>query len=111
MRVIPGPTYREMLHPEMLPAVVRRAVETPAVNELDPIHLFRITWRGADNRIRHVKLPKKLTGVDANIIVLTGRHFPSGSHKVGPAYTTLIEGELSGEIEAGVHTMVGPSTG
>jgi cysteine synthase len=58
-----------------------------------------------------VVLPPELTGVRANIIVLVGRHFPSGSHKVGPAYATLMEGELAGEIEPGVHTAIGPSTG
>ena len=78
---------------------------------MDPINLFNITWRGPDRQIRHVVLPKELTGVAANIVVMVGRHFPSGSHKVGPAYSTLMEGELAGEIEPGVHTMIGPSTG
>jgi len=107
---VPGPTYREMLHPELQPRAIRRQAET-AADELDPIHLFNITWRGPDGQIRHVVLPNELTGVSANIIVLAGRHFPSGSHKVGPAYTTLMEGELGGEIEPGVHTIIGPSTG
>jgi cysteine synthase len=52
-----------------------------------------------------------LTGIAANIVVLTGRYFPSGSHKVGPAYATLMEGELAGEIEPGENTIIGPSTG
>src|SRR5450759_2444094 len=99
---VPGPTYREMLHPEL---------PIRASDELDPINLFNITWRGPDRQIRHVVLPKELTGVEANIIVLVGRHFPSGSHKVGPAYATLMEGELAGEISPEVHTVIGPSTG
>jgi len=108
--LVPGPTYQEMLHPELQPPAVRKLADSPA-HELDPIHLFNITWRGPDRKIRHVVLPRELTGVQANIIVMVGRHFPSGSHKVGPAYTTLMEGELSGEIEPGVYTMIGPSTG
>jgi cysteine synthase len=56
-------------------------------------------------------LPKELTGVAANIVVLIGRDFPSGSHKVGPAYATLMEGELVGEIQPGENTIIGPSTG
>lgn len=91
-----------MLHPERLP---------PCTNEWDEANLFHITWRGEDSQIRHVALPPALTGVKANIVVLVGRHFPSGSHKVGPAYATLMEGELAGEIEPGVHTIIGPSTG
>ena len=101
---IPGPTYAEMLHP-------RNQALTASAGELDPINLFNITWRGPDQRIRHIVLPTELTGVHANIVVLVGRHFPSGSHKVGPAYATLMEGELSGEISPGVHTVIGPSTG
>ncbi len=108
---VTGPTYREMLNPQRLPAAVRRAALLGADDELDPINLFNITWRGADNQVRHVVLPGELTGVPANIVVLVGRHFPSGSHKVGPAYATLMEGELAGEITPGVHTMIGPSTG
>jgi cysteine synthase len=42
---------------------------------------------------------------------MAGRYFPSGSHKVGPAYSTLMEGELAGEIQPGVNTIIGPSTG
>jgi cysteine synthase len=100
-----------MLHPESLPAAIRGAALAGAATELDPINLFNITWRGEDNQVRHVVLPKELTGVRANIVVMVGRHFPSGSHKVGPAYTTLMEGELAGEISPDVHTIIGPSTG
>jgi cysteine synthase len=100
-----------MLHPELLPPGIRMQAVTGAAHELDPINLFNITWRAPDRRIRHIVLPKALTGVDANIVVMVGRHFPSGSHKVGPAYATLMEGELAGEIEPGVHTVIGPSTG
>jgi cysteine synthase len=42
---------------------------------------------------------------------MLGTYFPSGSHKVGPAYTTLMEGCVDGEILPGEHTILGPSTG
>ena len=100
--MIPGPTYEEMLHP------VRPVT---AAREVDPARLFEIRWRGPGQPVRHVVVPKELTGVAANIIVLVGRCFPSGSHKVGPAYATLLEGELAGEIAPGVNTIIGPSTG
>jgi len=108
---VPGPTYEEMLYPEELPQTIRTKAAAAQADELDPANLFNITWRRSDNRIRHVVLPKELTGVEANILVLVGRHFPSGSHKVGPAYATLMEGELAGEIVPGKSTMIGPSTG
>lgn len=100
-----------MLQPETLPAPVRSQADAARADELDPANLFHITWRAPDGLIRHVVLPRELTGVRANIVVLIGRHFPSGSHKVGPAYATLIEAELAGEIEPGVCTTIGPSTG
>ncbi len=109
---ISGPTYDEMLHPESLPAALRKqALAALAGNELDPLNLFNITWRDAENRIRHIVLPRELTGVEANIIVLLGCGFPSGSHKVGPAYATLLESALAGEIVPGQSTIIGPSTG
>ena len=110
--IIPGPTYAEMLDPATLPAALRnKAVAAARGDEFDPANLFNITWRGPDQGIRHVLLPKELTGVKANIVVMVGRFFPSGSHKVGPAYSTLMEGELAGEIEPGKSTTIGPSTG
>lgn len=108
---IPGPTYHEMLHPESLPPGLQSKARAARGQELDPANLCNITWRAPDGRIRHVLLPRELTGVEANILVLIGRDFPSGSHKVGPAYATLMEGELAGEIAPGANTIIGPSTG
>ena len=106
-----GPTYDEMLHPEKIdPAVRQKALKQLHENELDPINLFNITWKDESNRVRKVVLPPALTGVDANIVVMLGCGFPSGSHKVGPAYSTLIEGLVDGEITS-EHTILGPSTG
>jgi cysteine synthase len=110
-KTVPGPTYDEMLHPERLPQSVRDRALAAVNNELDPANLFNIAWRDPNGRIRHVVLPKELTGVEANILVMTGYAFPSGSHKVGPAYSTLMEGELAGEIRQGENTIIGPSTG
>jgi cysteine synthase len=106
-----GPTYQEMLNPQRLPEAISRQAALASKNELDPANLFNIHWRASDYSIRHVLLPKELTATEANIIVLVGREFPSGSHKVGPAYATLMEGELAGEIRRGENTIIGPSTG
>jgi cysteine synthase len=75
------------------------------------LNLFNITWRKEDGTINKIVLPKALTGIEANIVVLLGKDFPSGSHKVGPAYSTLIEGAVDGTIVPGKHTILGPSTG
>jgi cysteine synthase len=100
-----------MLDPRPLPAALREKAAAARANELDPANLFNITWRAPDGQIRCEVLPRELTGIQANLLVLVGRDFPSGSHKVGPAYSTLMEGELAGEIEPGVSTIIGPSTG
>ena len=106
-----GPTYTEMAHPETIEPKVRAAALAAAKNELDPLNLFNITWKNEHNEVHKVVLPKELTGVNANIVVLLGKYFPSGSHKVGPAYSTLIEGCVDKEIIPGKHTILGPSTG
>jgi cysteine synthase len=107
-----GPTYDEMLNPSLLDTELRaKALAALKQNELDPINLFNITWKDGTDQVRKVVLPSALTGVDANVVVMLGCGFPSGSHKVGPAYSTLIEGLVDGEIIPGKHTILGPSTG
>ncbi len=106
-----GPTYQEMAHPETIEATLRAKALAAYEHELDPLNLFNITWKDENNKVRKIVLPKELTGINANIVVLLGKYFPSGSHKVGPAYSTLIEGCVDKEIIPGQHTILGPSTG
>jgi len=107
-----GPTFEEMLHPDRIPGDIRpRALKALEETPLDPINLFNITWKDPQDRVRYIVLEKALTGVDANIVVLYGKEFPTGSHKVGPTYAVAMEKQLQGEIEPGAHTLVWPSTG
>ena len=106
-----GPTFAEMRDPSRLPATLRsRALKAFAETPLDPINLFNLTWKDENGRVRHVVLPDALTGVRAKIVVLLGRHFPTGSHKVGPGYSILVEKQLEG-LQPGSQTAVFPSTG
>jgi cysteine synthase A len=110
--MITGPTFEEMLHPHKIdPTTRRKAAEARTNAPLDPINLFNITWRDPNGEAYHVVLPHELTGVDAEIVVLYGKEFPSGSHKVGAAYSVLLEMELFGEVDPAQHTLVWPSTG
>ncbi len=110
--MITGPTFEEMLHPETIAPEIRQRALAARVNDpLDPVNLFNITWRDGDNNIYYVVLPPQLTGVKAPIVVMYGKEFPSGSHKVGPAYSVLLEKELFGEVDPSVHRLVWPSTG
>jgi cysteine synthase len=107
-----GPTFEEMLHPDRLPPELRgRAQRALSAAPLDPINLYNITWKDAANRVRHVVLPRELTGVDAPIVVLLGHGFVTGSHKVGATYSCCIERQVWGEIVPGRDRLVWPSTG
>ena len=110
--MITGPTFEEMLHPQKIdPRIRRDALRALREDPLNPLNLFNITWRGADDEVYHRVLPKALTGVDAEIVVIYGMDFPSGSHKVGAAYSVLLEEQLFGAVDPDVHTLVWPSTG
>jgi cysteine synthase len=107
-----GPTFEEMLHPWTVnPEIRQKALAAKKNNPLHPINLYNITWRDSNDEVYHFILPKELTGVDANIIVLYGKEFPSGSHKVGPTYSILSEKTVTGEVDPAEHTLVWPSTG
>jgi len=110
--LVHGPTFAEMRDPTIIaPEIRRRALAALDESPLDPVNLFNITWKDARGEVLHLVLPPALTGVDANIIVLSGRRFPSGSHKVGAVYGILLEKQLEGEVRPREHTLVLPSTG
>jgi cysteine synthase A len=111
-KIVLGPTFEEMLHPDKIsPQVRAQALEMSAKDPLDPINLYNITWRDAQNRIYYEVLPQELTGVEAPIVVMYSKDFPTGSHKVGATYSVLVEMELTGEVDPARHTLVWPSTG
>jgi cysteine synthase len=101
-----------MLHPSSVdPAVRAQAVAALEADPLNPINLYNITWRGADDAIKYEVIPPEITGVAAPIVVLYGRDFPTGAHKVGAAYSVLAETLLFGQVDIDRHTVVWPSTG
>ena len=105
-----GPTFAEMRDPERMPAALRARAREARSRPLDPANLFNLSWR-AEGAVPHTVLPEALTGVASPIVVLSGRRFPTGSHKVGPAYSILAEKQIAGECEPGAQTLVFPSTG
>src|ERR1041384_1291721 len=107
-----GPTFAEMRDPSLIkPEVRKQALEMKRKDPLHPVNLFNITWKDEELKVPHVVLPSALTGVDANIVVMIARYFPTGAHKVGPAYSCLIEKQLAGELQPGRDRLVFPSTG
>lgn len=107
-----GPTFEEMLHPEKIEAGMRKkALDAVKNAPLDPINLYNITWKDEKNNVRHFVLPHELTGIDAEVVIIYGKYFPTGSHKVGATYSCAIEKQVFGLIEPGKHRLVWPSTG
>jgi cysteine synthase len=105
-----GPTFAEMRDPSLLPRDLRERAAEARARPLDPMNLYNIGWK-SEGAVPHTVLPEALTGVRAPIVVLSGRRFPTGSHKVGPAYSVLVEKQLDGACAPGRHTLVFPSTG
>jgi cysteine synthase len=105
-----GPTFAEMRNPALQPLDLRRSAVEARSRPLDPLNLWNLTWQ-SDGAVPCIVLPEALTGVRAPIAVLSGRGFPTGSHKVGPAYSILMEKQLEGSCVPGAHTLVFPSTG
>jgi cysteine synthase len=58
-----------------------------------------------------MELPSELTGVEARIIALEGKWFPTGSHKVGATFGCLVPALVTGQFDPTVHKAVWPSTG
>jgi cysteine synthase len=107
-----GPTLSEMREPWTIDSKTRkRALDAKASDPLDPLNLYNITWYDADDRVQHFVVPPAVTGVGTPIVVIYSKDFPTGSHKVGAAYSVLAELIVSGEVDPGRHRLVWPSTG
>ena len=105
-----GPTFAEMRDPSLVPADARERARAARSRPLDPANLWNISWK-ADGAVPFTVLPEALTGIPSPVVVLSGRFFPTGSHKVGPAYSILMEKQLEGACAPGEQTLVFPSTG
>ena len=112
------PTFAQMRDPSLVPENVRDRLRGIGLWDLDPLNLFRITWKnepretgGLYGDVNAIELPPALTGVDARIVALVGKWFPTGAHKVGAAYGCLAPVIVSGGFDPTFHKAVWPSTG
>ena len=110
--MILGPTLSEMREPWKIgPGTRAQALATRSVHPLDPVNLYNITWYDAQDEIQHFIVPPEITGVEAPIVAIFSRGFPTGSHKVGAAYSVLAELIVNGQVDPDRHRLVWPSTG
>jgi len=112
------PTFAQMQNPELIPEKIKEKLKSIGLWDLHPLNLFRITWKnepkvsgGLFGPPNFIELPKSLTGVDARIVVLIGKWFPTGAHKVGAAYGCLAPRIITGQFDPTFHKAVWPSTG
>ncbi len=58
-----------------------------------------------------MELPSSLTGTEARIVVIIGKWFPTGAHKVGAAFSCLVPRLVTGQYDPTTQKAVWPSTG
>lgn len=112
------PTFAQQRNPETIPTKIKDKLKSIGLWEINPLNLYRITWKnepkdhgGLFGNVNYMELPSELTGVKARIVLLVGKWFPTGAHKVGAAYGCLAPRIITGEYDPTYHKAVWPSTG
>ncbi len=112
------PTFREQKDPSQVPAAIQRRLKDVGLWDFDPVNLFRITWKnepvkqgGLYGAANAIEIPSALSGVDARIVCLVGKWFPTGAHKVGATFGCLVPRLVTGQFDPSSQKAVWPSTG
>lgn len=112
------PTFKQMREPSNVPDFIKERLKKTNLWDLDPVNLFRITWKNEPNDTgglygepNFIELPSKLTGVAAKIICFVGKYFPTGCHKVGASFGCLVPKLVTGQFDVLNQKAVWPSTG
>ena len=120
------PNLKQMYDPEKyVPEKIKKALPGVGLWDINPLNLFRICWKnepvhedqkdgikgGLYGGPNFIELPSKLTGVEARIICMIGKYFPTGCHKVGASFGCLATKLVTGQFDASSQKAVWPSTG
>jgi len=112
------PTFAQQKNPELIPQKIKDQLKNIGLWDFNPLNLFRITWKnepiekgGLFGNPNYIEIPKEITGIDARVIMLVGKWFPTGAHKVGAAYGCLAPRITTGKFDPSFHKAVWPSTG
>ncbi len=111
------PTFAQQKDPSLIPSSITEELQSIGLWDIHPRNLFRINWKnepvpdGGFHDVNYFELPPELTGVEARIIGLVGKYFPTGSHKVGATFGCLIPRLVTGQFNPVIHKAVWPSTG
>ncbi len=117
-RGIVVPTFAWQRDPERIPPAIKAQLAKHGLWDVVSPNLFRITWKnepvpsgGGFGGVNHLEFPRELTGVDARIIALVGKWFPTGAHKVGATFGCLVPRLVTGQFDPTTQKAVWPSTG
>ena len=112
------PTFAQMRDPGLIPVDVTERLRSIGLWDLDPLNLYRITWHnepvpsgGGFGGVNYLEVPSEISGVDARIVMLEGKWFPTGAHKVGAAFGCLAPRLVTGQFDPATQKAVWPSTG
>ena len=112
------PTFAQMKNPALIPGAIKSDLRGVGLWDITPRNLFRISWHnepkasgGGFGGVNFIEFPKSLTGVDARVIALVGKWFPTGAHKVGAAFGCLVPRLVTGQFDPTTQKAVWPSTG
>lgn len=112
------PTFKQQRDPSLIPPEIVDKLKNIGLWDVNPLNLFRITWHnepkengGGFGGVNYLELPRELTGVDARMIALVGKWFPTGAHKVGAAFGCLVPRLVTGQFDPTTQKSVWPSTG
>jgi len=112
------PTFAQMKDPSLIPDRIKQELGQVGLWDLNPRNLYRITWKnqpvatgGGYGGVNYLELPSSLTGTPARIVVLVGKWFPTGAHKVGAAFGCLVPRLVTGQFDPTTQKAVWPSTG
>ncbi len=113
------PTYEQMKNPSLIPDKIKSELCDIELWDVVPQNLCRITWKNEPQDkgglyrplANYMEIPPELTGVEARIIALVGKWFPTGSHKVGATFGCLVPPLVTGQFDPTFHKAVWPSTG
>mgnify|MGYP000906054282 FL=1 len=112
------PTFAQMRNPALIPEKIKEKLKNVGLWDVNPLNLFRVSWHnepkdfgGTFGGVNFIEFPSELTGVKARIIMLTGKWFPTGCHKVGASFGCLVPRLVTGQFDPTYHKAVWPSTG
>lgn len=112
------PTFQQMKNPETIPLDIQNELKNIGLWDVHSRNLFRVNWQnepkkkgGTYGDVNYIELPSELTGVNARIVALVGKWFPTGAHKVGASYGCITPTLVTGQFNPEKHKAVWPSTG